>query len=293
MSNKQIITDPTLKISPYLYSGDSNKVLLSWIYEKDDTIIMPVSLTGRKNITQLYKKCRNSSCESSFKMNFIKDIKEILGLFFMASVFAIFMIPYLIFGISPEKLEPFLPNNDIVSFIVKSIVFLFVLLILLFGVFLSMIIGNSLCERFKENKYNLDKSDKKKISQDNFLLISQELPQSLIENAENTNKQVNKVFSFEDNIIEHVDMTDLQYHYDDYIRLLTFVVTNHESISDELLEKYLDATDEKSKKVMTLVEDTIKFEEEYVKELEKIRKDKEKLQQEMLDDDALRAYYVE
>lgn len=88
-------------------------------------------------------------------------------------------------------------------------------------------------------------------------------------------------------------MTDLQYHYDDYMRLLTFVVTNHESISDELLEKYLDTIDEKSKKVMTLAEDTIKFEEEYVKELDKIVENKKKLEQKMLDDDALRAYYVE
>lgn len=87
-------------------------------------------------------------------------------------------------------------------------------------------------------------------------------------------------------------MTDLQYHYDDYMRLLTFVVTNHESISDELLEKYLDTIDEKSKKVMTLAEDTIKFEEEYVKELDKIVENKKKLEQKMLDD-ALRAYYVE
>ena len=194
---------------------------------------------------------------------------------------------------STEKLELLLPNNDIVSFIIKSIIFLFTLLVSLFGSISSIIIWLYLGDRVKENKYNLDKNDREKISQNNFLLISQELPQSLIENAENINKHINKIFSFNDNIIENVDMTDLQYHYDDYMRLLTFVVTNHESISDELLEKYLDGIDEKSKKVMTLVEDTIKLEEEYTQELEKIRKDKEKLKQEMLDDDALRAYYVE
>ena len=88
-------------------------------------------------------------------------------------------------------------------------------------------------------------------------------------------------------------MTDLQYHYNDYMNLLSFIVTNYDSISDELMQKYLDTTEEKSKKVMSLVKETIKFEEEYSQELEKIRKDKEKLQQKMLDDDALRAYYVE
>ena len=290
---KKIISKPTIENSPYLYSGDSNKVLLSWIYEKENNTIMPVSLNGRKNIIQLYKKCHNSSYKSSFNMSFIKDIKEILGLFFMASVFAIFMIPYLIFGISPEKLEPFLPNNGIASFIIKSIIFLFVLLIFLFGVFLSMIIGNSLCERLKENEYNLDKSDKKKISQDNFLLISQELPQSLIDNAKNTNKQINKVFSFDDNFIKHMDTTELQYYYNDYMKLLTFVSTNHESISDNLLSKYLNEIEEKSIKVINLSKEIVELEEEYSQELEKIIKDKEQLQQEMLDDDALRAYYVE
>ena len=211
----------------------------------------------------------------------------------MVSFFSSYIIPFVIFTLSTEKLELLLPNNDIVSFIIKSIIFLFTLLVSLFGSLSSIIIWLYLGDRVKENKYNLDKSDREKISQNNFLLISQELPQSLIENAENINKHINKIFSFNDNIIEHVDMTDLQYHYDDYMRLLTFVVTNHESISDELLEKYLDGIDEKSKKVMTLVEDTIKLEEEYTQELEKIRKDKEKLKQEMLDDDALRAYYVE
>ena len=291
MSNKKkIVSKPTIENSSYLYSGDSNKVLLSWIYEKENNTILPVSLTGRKNIKELSEKYHNSSCKSSSKLEFIEDI---LFMFLMVSFFSSYIIPFVIFTLSTEKLELLLPNNDIVSFIIKSIIFLFTLLVSLFGSLSSIIIWLYLGDRVKENKYNLDKNDREKISQNNFLLISQELPQSLIENAENINKHINKIFSFNDNIIEHVDMTDLQYHYDDYMRLLTFVVTNHESISDELLEKYLDGVDEKSKKVMTLVEDTIKLEEEYTQELEKIRKDKEKLKQEMLDDDALRAYYVE
>ena len=290
MSNKQIITDPTLEISPYLYSGDSNKVLLSWVYEKDDTIIMPVSLTGRKNIKELSKKYHNSSYKSSSKLKFIE---EVLDLFSKLSLGFSIISPFLILILLAEKVEHLLPENNVDSFVIVSMIYLFLILISLSGGILSILINCFLEERLKENKYNLDKSDREKISQNNFLLISQELPQSLIENAENINKHINKIFSFNDNIIEHVDMTDLQYHYDDYMRLLTFVVTNHESISDELLEKYLDGIDEKSKKVMTLVEDTIKLEEEYTQELEKIRKDKEKLKQEMLDDDALRAYYVE
>ena len=90
-----------------------------------------------------------------------------------------------------------------------------------------------------------------------------------------------------------MDTTELQYYYDDYMKLLTFVSTNYNNISDDLLCKYLNEIEEKSIKVINLTQEMMKFEEEYSQELEKIRKDKEKLKQEMLDDDALRAYYVE
>ena len=290
MSNKQIITDPTLEISPYLYSGDSNKVLLSWVYEKDDTIIMPVSLTGRKNIKELSKKYHNSSYKSSSKLKFIE---EVLDLFSKLSLGFSIISPFLIFILLAEKVEHLLPDNNVDSFIIVSMIYLFLILISLSGAILSILINCFLEKRLKENKYYLDKSDREKISQDNFLLISQELPQSLIENAKNTNKYINKFFSFDDNFIKHMDTTELQYYYDDYMKLLTFVSTNYNNISDDLLCKYLNEIEEKSIKVINLTQEMMKFEEEYTQELEKIRKDKEKLKQEMLDDDALRAYYVE
>ena len=167
------------------------------------------------------------------------------------------------------------------------------ILMLTFGIFLPMVIWFYLEDRLKENKYNLSKNDREKISQDNFLLISQELPQSLIDNAKSTNKQINKVFSFDDDIIKQVDTTELQYYYDDYMKLLTFISTNHDNISDDLLDKYLKSIEEKSTKVINLAQETVQFEEEYSQELEKIIENKEKLKQEMLDNDALRVYYVE
>lgn len=115
MSNKQIITDPTIKISPYLYSGDSNKVLLSWIYEKDNTIIMPVSLTGRKNIKELYKKYHNSSYKSSAKLEFIEDV---LDLFSKLSLVFSIISPFLILILLAEKVEHLLPENNVDSFVI-------------------------------------------------------------------------------------------------------------------------------------------------------------------------------
>lgn len=54
----------------------------------------------------------------------------------------------------------------------------------------------------------------------------------------------------------------------------------------------MKSIEEKSIKVINLAQETEQFGEEYLQELEQIRKDKEQLQQEMLDNDALRAYYV-
>lgn len=90
-----------------------------------------------------------------------------------------------------------------------------------------------------------------------------------------------------------MDTDELQSYYDDYMQLLTFVSTNHNKISDDLLCKYLNEIDEKSIKVINLAQEIMKLEKDYSQELEKITKNKEKLEQEMLDDDALRAYYVE
>lgn len=290
MSDKQIISEPSIDNSPYLYPGDSNKVLLSWIYEEEDNTVMPVSLTGRENITRLSKKYHNSSYKSSDKLEFIEDILDLFAIIWMSINM---VLPFIMMVFLSEKVESLLPDNGIVSFIIMSIIFLFMILMLIFGIFFPMGIWFYLDNRIKENKYNLDKSDREKISQDNFLLISQELPQSLIDNAKNTNKQVNKVFSFDDDIIKHIDTTELQYYYDDYMRLLTFVSTNYDKISDDLLYKYLKSIEEKSIKVINLAQETEQFGEEYLQELEQIRKDKEQLQQEMLDNDALRAYYVE
>ena len=55
----------------------------------------------------------------------------------------------------------------------------------------------------------------------------------------------------------------------------------------------MNEIEEKSIKVINLAQEMVKIEEEYSQELEKIIKDKEQLQQEMLDNDALRVYYVE
>ena len=290
MSDKQIIPKPPLENSPYLYSGDSNKVLLSWVYKEENNTIMPVSLTGRKNIKELSKKYHNSSYKSLSKLEFIEDV---LDLSYMLSLVFSIISPFLIFASVAEKIEHLLPDNNVDSFVIVSIIYLFLILISLSGAILSILINCFLEERLKENKYYLDKSDREKISQYKFLLISQELPQYLIENAKNTNKYINKIFSFDDNFIKHMDTTELQSYYDDYMQLLTFLSKNHNNISYDLLCKYLNELDEKSITVINLAQDIMKIEEEYSQELEKIAENKEKLEQKMLDDDALRAYYVE
>ena len=289
MSDKQIISKPIVENSPYLYSGDSNKVLLSWVYKEENNTIMPVSLSGRKNIKELSKKYHNSSYKSLSKLEFIEDV---LDLFFKLSLVLSIISPFLIFASVAEKIEHLLPDNNVDSFVIVSIIYLFLILISLSGAILSILINCFLEERLKENKYYLDKSDREKISQYKFLLISQELPQYLIENAKNTNKYINKIFSFDDNFIKHMDTTELQSYYDDYMQLLTFLSKNHNNISYDLLCKYLNELDEKSITVINLAQDIMKIEEEYSQELEKIAENKEKLEQKMLDDDALRAYYV-
>ena len=190
-------------------------------------------------------------------------------------------------------IDTVLVDTTATSYVVSLILFLAALLIPASTLVFYMKSYPQLLEKVNENKYKFNSNDKKQLTDYTFLLIPKKLPTYLIENVKNINREINVIFSFEENIIEHVGMTDLQYHYDDYMNLLSFVVTNYDSISDELMQKYLDTIEDKSKKVMNLVQETIKFEKEYSQELEKIAENKEKLEQKMLDDDALRAYYVE
>lgn len=284
---KKIISKPTIENSPYLYRGDSSKVIAAWLYGQSKNTIMPITFPGRRNITRLSKKYNSGTAPNNPFSNILYFISYWLFIL-IAIPISIYAPFYLI-----NMIDSILVEATTASYVIALIVFLAALLIPASTLGFLMKTYPRLLEKINENKYKFNMDDEKQLVNYSFLLIPKTLPTFLIENVKNINREINVIFSFDDNIIEHVDMTDLQYHYDDYMRLLTFVVTNHESISDELLEKYLDTIDEKSKKVMTLVEDTIKFEEEYVKELDKIVENKKKLEQKMLDDDALRAYYVE
>ena len=117
---------------------------------------MPVSLTGRKNIIRLSKKYHNSSCKSSTKLEFIEDV---LNLSFILCFLLNSMTPLLMMVFLSDKIESFLPDNGIVSFIIMTTIFSSMLI---FGSFLCLIVWLYLDERVKENKYNLDKNDREK-----------------------------------------------------------------------------------------------------------------------------------
>lgn len=288
MSNKKkIVSKPTIENSPYLYYGENNKVVAAWLYGQSKNTIMPVTFPGRRDITRLSKKYHGDTAPNKPFSNIIRFIAYWLTILITIpiSIYA----PFYFIGM----IDTVLAVETTSSYVMCLILFLAALLIPASTLAFYMKTYPRLLEKNHENKYKFNRDDKKQLSEHTFLLIPKKLPNFLIEDIKNINREINSIFSFDDNIIEHVGMTDLQYHYNDYMNLLSFIVTNYDSISDELMQKYLDTTEEKSKKVMSLVKETIKFEEEYSQELEKIRKDKEKLQQKMLDDDALRAYYVE
>lgn len=142
------------------------------------------------------------------------------------------------------------------------------------------------------DKLKFRRKDWKKISQDTFLLLSPQMPMSLVDNAKKINKGIDKIFSFDDDIIKQVDTTELESYYDDYMRLLSFVSTNHDNISDDLMQKYLKEIKEKTMKLSDIIQEIVSLGKEYYDNFEQIEKYKLKLQQEMLDD-SLRAYYVE
>ena len=291
MSNKKIISKPTIENSPYLYSGGDKKIMSYWFKKQDDNTFMPVTFNGRKNVDYLSRKY----CLIADSPPIVESMFFFLYILTMPITFAISM--FLSLSIAYFLVETLKENytiNDPILFVLIVTTYLLFALIPIFIVYLIYDKGtNFIDESLFNDKYKFDKNDRKRISQDTFLLLSPQMPITLIDNAVKINKQVNKIFSFDDDIIEHVDTTELQYYYDDYMRLLSFVSTNHDNISNDLMQKYLSKIKEKTIQLNNLIQEIISLEKEYDENFEQIEKYKLKLQQEMLDDDALRAHYVE
>lgn len=291
MNDKKIITEPTVENSPYLYSGGDKKVMSYWFKKQDDNIFMPITFNGKKNTHYLSKKyclIDDSSpfAESMFFFLYILTIP----ISFAISMFLSINIAQLLLDTVEENFS----TNDILFFVLSATIYLIFGLLPIF--IIDLIYDKGIIfigELLFNNKYEFEKNDRKKTSQDTFLLLSPQMPITLIENAQKINKQIDKIFSFDDDTIKHVDTTELQYYYDDYMRLLSFVSTNHDSISNDLMQKYLKEIKEKTIQLNNIIQEIISLEKEYDENLEQIEKYKLKLQQEMLDDDALRAHYVE
>ena len=291
MSNKKIISKPTIENSPYLYSGGDKKVMSYWFKKQDDNTFMPVTFTGRKNVNYLSKKY----CLISDSPFIVESLFFLLYILTMPITFAISM--FLSLSIAHFLVETLKENytiSDPILFTLIDTTYLLFALIPIFIVYLIYDKGtNFIDESLFNDKYKFNKNDRKRISQDTFLLLSPQMPITLIENAQKINKQIDKIFSFDEDTIEHVDTTELQYYYDDYMRLLSFVSTNHDNISNDLMQKYLSKIKEKTIQLNNLIQEIISLEEQYDENLDQIEKYKLKLQQEMLDNDALRTYYVE
>ena len=291
MNDKKIITDPTVENSQYLYSGGDKKVMSYWFKKQDDNIFMPVTFTGRKNVHYLSKKyclIDDSSplTESMFFFLYILTIP----ISFAISMFLSINIAQLLLDTVEENFS----TNDILFFVLSATTYLIFGLLPIF--IIDLIYDKGIIfigELLFNNKYKFEKNDRKKTSQDTFLVLSPQMPITLIENAQKINKQIDKIFSFDDDVIKHIDTTELQYYYDDYMRLLAFVSTNHDNISNDLMQKYLKEIKEKTIQLNDIIQEIISLEKEYDENFEQIEKYKLKLQQEMLDDDALRAHYVE
>lgn len=206
MNDKKIITEPTVENSPYLYSGDDKDAISFWFKKQDNNnVLIPVTFTGRKNVHYLLKKyCLvDDSSPIAGSMFFFLYILTI-PISFAISMFLSINIAQLLLDTVEENFS----TNDILFFVLSATIYL------IFGLLPILIIDliydkgtNFIDESLFNDKYKFDKNDRKKISQDTFLLLSPQMPITLIENAMKINKQVNTIFSFDDDIIEHVDTT--------------------------------------------------------------------------------------
>lgn len=104
---------------------------------------------------------------------------------------------------------------------------------------------------------------------------------------------VKDIFVLNKDTLQHIDLFPVAQQYDKYMSLYSFLIANQHSISQDLLEKYINQLEDTAEKFNLEVQDVLDLAEKYDKDIEKAQLEKKKLKQKMIDEDAQRSVPVE
>lgn len=303
MTIKKIVKNPTPESSSFLYYGDDNKIIESLIYNKNNNSLIidflgstleqykynqsffPVSFNDIKTIKNLNNKYGSKRPNLSWKgkiLHFIgsNEIIEILLLFLIQIIIALSEIFIAMIAIG-YTIHYF--NNDILSTIVLIIGTILCTFIVVISCFLAMEKFHNIVDNPYQRKYLklVNKKEKKLLKNKIFLHIP------TYKERKNHEKIIEKTDIIFNKNTDSIDLYELKNLYNEYMRLLSFMLTNKDNISQELYDNYDKQLEElshniikESNNIITIIDDKNDY----------IKKNKEELDiinQEIVDNDAM------
>ena len=286
MSAKKIVKEPTPESSPFLYYGDDNNVIENFdprIGSDINQSFSPVSFDDIKLVDILTEKYRdvfpNSFLFPKFFNNrkFIKSVPVLsIILFFVAFAFTLINISF--FMSTATKIHNYF-ENSVLEYILSAIV----------GAMIFTIIGiiwlyySTIPHCYFEYNFVFKENDKELLQNKVFLDISSYKERK---NHKKTIKSIVKAVNHIENTnrSDSIDLYELKNIYNEYMRLLSFMLTNKDNISQELYDDYNQQLKELSQKIKKEYNNIIMQKEKHV---ENSKEDLDENNKEFLDNDAI------
>lgn len=303
MTIQKIVRNPTPESSPFLYYGDDNKIIESLIYNKKHKPIIidfmgrtpdqykynqsfyPVSFQDIKTIKNLNNKYGSKRPSLSWKGKIVyflgsNEIIEILTFLLIATVIALTEI---FTAIKVFKYISQYINSTLLSSILTVIGIVLLISTVVISCFLTMEKFCTTIDNPYQNKYLklVNKKEKKLLKDKVFLNIP------TYKERKNHEKIIGKINTILNKNTDNIDLYELKTIYNEYMQLLSFMLTNKDNISHELYNNYRQQL---KNLIQNIIKETdnitilIKEQEEY---MDKNKKELNNINQEILDNEAM------
>ena len=254
MTIQKIVRNPTPESSPFLYYGDDNKIIESLIYNKKHKPIIidfmgrtpdqykynqsfyPVSFQDIKTIKNLNNKYGSKRPSLSWKGKIVyflgsNEIIEILTFLLIATVIALTEI---FTAIKVFKYISQYINSTLLSSILTVIGIVLLISTVVISCFLTMEKFCTTIDNPYQNKYLklVNKKEKKLLKDKVFLNIP------TYKERKNHEKIIGKINTILNKNTDNIDLYELKTIYNEYMQLLSFMLTNKDNISHELYNDY-------------------------------------------------------
>lgn len=303
MTIKKIVRKPTPETSPFLYYGDDNKIIESLIYNKERKPIIidfmgrtpeqykynksfyPVSFQDIKTIKNLNNKYGSKRPSLSWKGKIVyflgsNEIVEILVFLLIATVIALTEI---FTAIKVFKYISQYINSTLLSSILTVIGIALLIVTVVISCFLTMEKFCTTIDNPYQSKYLklINKNDKKLLKNKIFLHIP------TYKERKNHEKIIGKINTILNKNTDNIDLYELKTIYNEYMQLLSFMLTNKNNISHELYNNYRQQLKNLTQNIIKETDNItilIKEQEEY---MDKNKKELNNLNQEIIDNEAM------